>query len=147
MIHPELIIRGVSRTDSQLIILCDSDRHGFIELRGTRREESVVRVAPNPPLSRLDRADQRVTCTLDMLVHVLVLGGIAAAHVTADQAHAQVGPAVAQVNAILAHVRVRFPHLDEMQVGAGLLLDLAGESQFKEELRYSKAGRFGHRLY
>ena len=147
MIHPELIIRGVSRTDSQLIILCDSDRHGFIELRGTRREESVVRVAPDPPLTRFDRADQRVICTLDVLVHVLIFRGIAAAYITADQAHAQVGPAVAQVNAILAHIRVRFPHLDEMQVGAGLLLDLAGESQFEKEFRYIEAGRFGHRLY
>jgi hypothetical protein len=78
---------------------------------------------------------------------MLVLGSIAAAHVTADQAHAQVGPAIAKINAILAHVRVRFAHLDEMQVCAGFLLDLARESQFKEELRYAEARRFGHLLF
>ena len=78
---------------------------------------------------------------LDVLVHVLVLGGIAAADMTADQAHAKIGPAVAQVKAILADVCAGFTHLDQLQVGVS---DLAGEGQFEEEFRNAECRGFGY---
>ena len=51
-----------------------------------------------------------------MPVHMLVLGGIAAAYITTDQAHAQVGPAIAKVNTILADIRAGLADLDQVQM-------------------------------
>ena len=45
-------------------------------------------------------------------MHMLVLGGIAAAHVAADQAHPQIRPTVSQVNAILADIYAGLADLD-----------------------------------
>ena len=55
-------------------------------------------------------------CFLHMSMHVLVLGCIVAAHVTTDQAHAQVGPAIAKVNTILADIRAGLANLDQVQM-------------------------------
>jgi hypothetical protein len=82
-----------------------------------------------------------------VLLHVLVLGSITAAHITTDRAHPQIRPTIPRVDTILADIRAWFTDLDQMQVGAGFFFELAGESQFKEELRYAEARRFGHLLF
>ena len=97
-------------------VLSARNGHRFIKLRRTRRQKSIVRIAPDPSLSRLNRTDQRVVCLLHMSMHVLVLGCIAAAHVSTDQAHAQVGPAIAKVNTILADIRAGLADLDQVQM-------------------------------
>jgi hypothetical protein len=81
-----------------------------------------------------------------MLVHVLVLGGIAAAHVAADQAHPQVRPTVPEINTILAHMGAGFANPDQIQVRAGFFSQPVGEGQPEHKLRYIKMCRcFGHK--
>jgi hypothetical protein len=82
---------------------------------------------------------------LDMLVHVLILGCVAAAYITADQAHTQIRPAVAQIHALLAYPYTGLFDLDLIQVRAGYFFQAAGESQFEEQLWDVKSGRdLGH---
>ena len=57
---------------------------GSRELRRIRREERIVGVAPDPALTRFDRTDQGVVGLFDVPMHMLVLGGIAAANIAAD---------------------------------------------------------------
>jgi hypothetical protein len=48
---------------------------------------------------------------------VLVLGRVAATHIAADKAHAQVDPGVAKLHAILTKMLVRFSYFDLIKVG------------------------------
>ena len=50
-------------------------------------ELNLIHVTPAPILSRLERSHNRMMGPVEMLGRVLVLRGIAAAHVTARQAH------------------------------------------------------------
>jgi hypothetical protein len=67
-----------------------------------------------------------------VLGRVLVLGRVAAGRVSADEAHAQVNPAVARLHAIFANVFACFSDLDLVQVSAFLrhqfLLRIIAES-------------------
>ena len=56
---------------------------------------------------------------VEVLRRVLVLGGIAAADVSAGQAEAQVDPAVAALQALLATFAVRVLRLEPLQMLAG----------------------------
>jgi hypothetical protein len=49
---------------------------------------------------------------------VLVLGRVAAAHVPANHAHAQMDPGVAHLHAFFTNMRVRVPDFDLIQVRA-----------------------------
>jgi len=55
-----------------------------------------------------------------MLLHVLVLGSITAAHITTNQAHPQIWPTIPRVDTILADIRAWFTDLDQMLVKASL---------------------------
>src|SRR3989304_8052315 len=61
-------------------------------LRGN--QERLIRVAPDPVFPLFEGLDQHVAGLTVVAQHVLVLGHIAAAHVAADQADAQLGPTV-----------------------------------------------------
>jgi hypothetical protein len=74
--------------------------------------------APTPVFARLERAHEGVGCRMKMLRGVFVLGGIAAAHVAADQAQAQVNPSVAHSQTLLASICMRLDILDLIQVRA-----------------------------
>jgi len=77
-----------------------------------------VHIAPDPRLSRFNRADKRMFGAVEMLGGVLVLRRIAAAHVPARQAQAQMNPAIAKFDTLLAHMRVRGFDLDLIEVSA-----------------------------
>jgi hypothetical protein len=77
-----------------------------------------VHITPYPGLSRLIGADEGMLRLFEMFAGMLVLGRIAAAHVSAAQAQAQVDPAVAGLNAVFTHVFVGLFDFDLVQVGA-----------------------------
>lgn len=77
----------------------------------------------------------------NMLLHVLVLRRVAAAHVTTYQAHAQIWPGVAQGDARLAYVRGWLAHLDEMKVCAWFLFELPGINQLDQPFGHMKLRR------
>jgi hypothetical protein len=57
-----------------------------------------------------------------MLARVLVLGGIAAAHVPADKAHAQAHPFIANLYAVLAYSYIRGMHILNLILMGALLI-------------------------
>src|SRR5512133_2735633 len=61
-----------------------------------------VHVAPRPVLPRLERLDDRVACGVEMLGRVAVRRRITAADVSARAAQAQMHPAPADLQALLA---------------------------------------------
>jgi hypothetical protein len=85
-----------------------------------------VHITPYPGFPGLIGTDEGMLRFLEVFGGVLILGRIAAAHMSAAQAQAQVNPAVACFNAFLANVFVGFLDLDLVQVGAfvrhGILL-------------------------
>src|SRR4029078_6782231 len=81
----------------------------------------LIRVAPAPVLSGLQRADDLVPARMRVRGRVLVRRAVAAADVAALQADAQVQPLAAHAQAVLAAVgRFRqLGDLDRVYVGAG----------------------------
>src|SRR5215210_8950281 len=65
-----------------------------ITLSPSRLHRDLVDEAPQPILSRLERLHERVIGGVEVLGSVLVFRGIATTDVTADQAEAQMDPAV-----------------------------------------------------
>jgi hypothetical protein len=78
----------------------------------------LVHVTPHPGFSRLNRTDQRVLRFVEVFGGVLVLGRIAAAHMSANQAQAQVDPGVSGFHAIFTHVLFSVSELDLVKVAA-----------------------------
>src|SRR5438270_11284383 len=81
----------------------------------------LVHVAPDPAFPRLNGAHQRVARGMKMLRGVLVLGGITAAHLPADQAKAQMHPGVAGLQALFAAALVSAGEFDLIHVLTGIL--------------------------
>src|SRR6266545_4190807 len=73
----------------------------------TLLDVDLVDVAPAPALPGLRRLHDRVAGRLEMLGRVLALRGIAAADVSAAEAHAQLYPRIARLEAALAAFRRR----------------------------------------
>jgi hypothetical protein len=67
-------------------------------------KEQIVHVAISPILARLERFHDRMVGRVIMLGGVFVLGIVAAAHVSADLAQAQMDPGVSHLQAFLAAV-------------------------------------------
>src|SRR5580692_11203033 len=82
-------------------------------------QHEFVDVAPAPVLSRLDRLDDRVLAAMIVLGRVLVLRGIAAAHMAADQAHPQMHPRISRFQTILASVGAGLYVFDFLDVRTG----------------------------
>jgi hypothetical protein len=91
-------------------------------LRESRRfEEDLIDIAPDPVLARFEGLDDGVVGGMKVLGGVLVFRRVAAADVAADKAEAEVDPAVARLEAILATVRARGDIVDLVEMGAGLV--------------------------
>src|SRR6185295_17974645 len=75
-----------------------------MEKRACSRElhADLVHIAPAPALARLERGDDRMLRRVEMLRGVLVLRVVAAADVAAGAAKAQVQPAIAGPETLLA---------------------------------------------
>src|SRR4249920_2151209 len=84
------------------------------------RERDLVDVAPAPVLTGLGRADDRMAALARVRGCVLIRRGVAAPDLPAGHAHAQVDPAVADLQALLAPGdRLGQPgHLDLVEVAA-----------------------------
>jgi hypothetical protein len=94
---------------------------GYVSRRtsgGYLTGHQFVHVAPDPLFSRLDGTHQRMPRGMKVSRGVLVLGGIAAAHVPAFQAHAQVDPGVAGLHAVFTNVLVGSGDADLVEVSA-----------------------------
>jgi hypothetical protein len=77
-----------------------------------------VHVAPGPGLSGLDRSHQGVLTTVEVLGGVFIFRRIAAADVSAFEAHPQVNPGVPGFYAVLANALVGLRKLDLSQMRA-----------------------------
>ena len=70
-------------------------------------EHDLVDVAPAPILARLEGLDNRVIGRVEMLRRVLVLRGVTTSDMPANQALAQVYPAIANFQTVLTAIRAR----------------------------------------
>jgi hypothetical protein len=59
-------------------------------------------------------------CLVKVFSGMFVLGRVAAADIAAAKAHAQVDPGIAELNAILTNMLVRFSYFDLIKVSAFL---------------------------
>jgi hypothetical protein len=85
-------------------------------LRPAQLEEELIRVAPEPVLSGLERSDYRMAACTVVLGGVRVLGAVAASNMATGLAHSKVHPGVTELKAFLASVAARLDvsHLAEM---------------------------------
>src|SRR4051794_10484959 len=95
------------------------DARGAVDVRDAHRQ--LVVEAPGPVLARLDRAHDRVPRGVVVRGRVAIGRGVAAADVPALQADAQVHPAAARGEAVLAAVHGvgQLAQEDVVEVGAG----------------------------
>src|ERR1700704_1453691 len=82
-------------------------------------ERHLIGVAPAPLLARLEGFDDRVTGQPEMSTGVLVRGVIAAPHMPAGHAEAQVHPPRPDPQTLLAAVGAGGDHPDLIKVAAG----------------------------
>jgi hypothetical protein len=75
-----------------------------------------VYIAPDPGLPGLDGTDERVLRLVKMFGGVFILLRVAAADMSADQAHSQMDPRVAHLHAILTLVRLGLTKFDLIKV-------------------------------
>jgi hypothetical protein len=72
---------------------------------------------------------------VEMLGGVLVLGRVATGRMSADQAHTQVDPSIASLNAVLTRMLVGLSYFDLVKVSASFghrfLLRLRAKKQYK----------------
>jgi hypothetical protein len=73
-------------------------------LCGRFSHDDFVDEAPDPGFSRFDGAHDRVVFVTKMFGGVLVLGRIAASHVAAHHAQAEVNPGIAELYALFTDV-------------------------------------------
>src|SRR5262249_31714157 len=78
----------------------------------SRFHDDLVDEAPGPSLARLHRAHDRMFGRVEMLGRVLVLRRIATANVAAREAHAQMHPRIARLEALFAAAGVRLDVVD-----------------------------------
>jgi hypothetical protein len=80
----------------------------------------LVHITPDPGLPWLNGADEGMRGFVEMLRGVLVLGRIATAHVSANQAQAQVDPRVAGLNTFLTDMRGGTSEFELVEMGTFL---------------------------
>ena len=85
---------------------------------GQLARRQLIHITPHPPFSGFDGADQRVVAGMEVLGGMFVFGGVAAAHVAALQAKAEVDPGVSRLHAIFADVLVGGGDADLVEVSA-----------------------------
>ena len=78
----------------------------------------LINITPCPRLTRLDGTDDRMFGLVEVLCRMLVLRGIAAAHVSALHAQPEMHPSVADLDAVLADMHVRALEFDLLPMRA-----------------------------
>src|SRR5262245_33035664 len=101
---------------------CDPGREPW----APRSHGGVVQVAPPPALARLERTHERVLGGPEVRGRVSAPGRVAAADVSAGEAHAEVNPALAEVETLLAPLRSRSGIQHQLEVGAADHADTVG---------------------
>jgi len=76
----------------------------------------LVHIAPNPRFSRLNRADQRMIDFVKVFGRVFILGRVAASHMAARQAEAQMYPRVPHLHAFFADMLLGLFDFDLIEV-------------------------------
>src|SRR6266436_6791164 len=66
----------------------------------------LIHIAPDPRLTRFNRANQRVVHFVKVFSRVLVLGRITTPHMPARQTQAQMDPCIAHLDAFFANMYV-----------------------------------------
>ena len=77
----------------------------------------MIHVAPDPLFPGFNRAHEGMFALLKMLGSVLVLRRVTASDVPALQAHAEVDPPVADLDAVFTDMLVRIGELDLVRMG------------------------------
>ena len=75
--------------------------------RSGKLEHYLVDVTPTPVFTRLEGLDNRVVGRVEMLRRVLILRGVTTSDMPANQALAQVNPAIANFQTVLTAIRAR----------------------------------------
>src|SRR5689334_1035049 len=106
-----------------MVATSDVTRNRTVLRRGAVRkvEEHFVEVTPSPSFWRIVAFDDGMSRRVKMFGGVAVGRLIAAAHVAAGPAQAQVHPARTRLQAIFATARTRHDTLNTVQVRAGIL--------------------------
>jgi hypothetical protein len=89
-----------------------------VRLRQDVVQFHFIHETPDPRLPGFVGPDERVLRFLEVFGGMLVLGRVATAHMFATETQAQVNPAIAGLNAVLADMFVGFFDLDLVQVCA-----------------------------
>src|SRR5208282_1661100 len=105
---------GLGTFRSQLDI--ESESHARSRCKLARFD--LVHIAPDPAFSRLDRTHKRVFRVVKVLGGMLVLGRVATGRMSADEAHTQVNPRIAGLNAVFTHMLVGLSYFDLIKVSA-----------------------------
>jgi hypothetical protein len=80
----------------------------------------LVDITPDPGLSALNRAHDRMFRFVKVLGRMLILRRVATADLATNKTHAEVNPHVAHLNALLTLMLVRSPDFDLIQMRAFL---------------------------
>jgi hypothetical protein len=89
-----------------------------------RSDNRLVHVAPAPVLSRLEGLDDRVLGLEEVPARVPIRRGVAAAHVAAREAQAQMQPRVAAAEAVFTAFGTRNDSADRAQMRVRHLVSL-----------------------
>jgi hypothetical protein len=77
-----------------------------------------IYITPDPRFARLDRPDKRMRRGVKVLGSVAVLRRVAATHMPANQAQAEMDPRIAHLCALFAYMFARFSEFDLVEVSA-----------------------------
>ena len=80
----------------------------------------LICITPDPGFARLNGPHQGMFGVMKVFSGVFVFRGIAAGHVAADQAHAQVDPAIAHLYTLVTYPLVGFAEFDLVGMSASL---------------------------
>jgi hypothetical protein len=91
----------------------------------------LIHETPHPTFARLDGLHDGMFGGMEMFRGVLVLGGVAAAHVAAFAAETQVNPAVAHLQAFFAALgmRVNIPNVAEVRTDGAHASSFSADSE------------------
>jgi hypothetical protein len=70
-------------------------------------DQDFIDIAPAPILARLDRLHDRMLGPMKMFRRMLVLGGVTAAHMAANETHSEMDPGIAYFQTFLASISAR----------------------------------------
>jgi hypothetical protein len=105
---------------SPIAIISIRCRYLRFDSGGKFASHNFVDVAPDPRFAGLNRAHDGVLGVMEMFRCMLVLGRIATGGVSANEAHAEVDPAIARFYAVLTNVLVGFFYFDLVEVSTPL---------------------------